>query len=712
MKITTILIVALIATAHAQTTISGKVTDENNVALPFASISLQDTYDGATSDSEGNFHFTTDETGNRNLRVTYTGYKEAQQSVHLEGKALIFTIQLEETINALEAVTVTAGMFTAGDQSRRTLFRPLDIATTAGATADIAGALNTLPGTQKVGESGQLFVRGGDGRETRTFIDGLAVLDPYRASAPNTPSRGRFLPFMFSGTSFSTGGYSAEYGQALSSALVLDSRDRSEITRTDIGLLSVGGDIAHTQAWNRGSATGKVQYTNISPYTSLVKQAVDWITPPVSAEGQLAFRQQVSKNGLLKLYGNFNDSHFSLLNHDIDEPHQTFSYDQRNQYRYGNGSYKTTLNENWMVRSGVSYTVVRNSFTTAGQDAVQEESGLHSKAVVEGSLSDKVELKAGVENLQRSFEQAGPDETGLNLRESITATFAEADVYTSNRFVTRGGFRAEYNTLIHVLKIDPRLSFAYKTGTTAQVSIAYGTFRQSPESKLLALQPNLASEEASHYILNFQQVKDERTFRVEGYYKRYTNLIKYDRSGQRALNNAGYGFARGIEVFWRDRQSIKDADYWVSYAFLDTKRDYLNFPNEAIPSFASKHNFSAVYKHFIKRIKSQIGFTYSFASGRPYYDPNKELFNSSRTPSYQDLSFNLSYLPSTSVIIYVSCTNILRRENIFGYEFSQQKNEQGVYNSRPVGQPAINFLFAGVFITFSKEKSVNQLPNL
>ena len=90
---------------------------------------------------------------------------------------------LQEEINELDAVTITAGSFTAGDASRRTVFRPLDIATTAGATADIAGALNTLPGTQKVGETGRLFVRGGDGSETRTFIDGLVVLDDGDADA-------------------------------------------------------------------------------------------------------------------------------------------------------------------------------------------------------------------------------------------------------------------------------------------------------------------------------------------------------------------------------------------------------------------------------------------------------------------------------------------------------------------------------------------------
>ena len=49
----------------------------------------------------------------------------------------------------------------AGEEKRRTILKAVDIATTAGATADIAGALNTLPGTTKNGESGRLFVRGG-----------------------------------------------------------------------------------------------------------------------------------------------------------------------------------------------------------------------------------------------------------------------------------------------------------------------------------------------------------------------------------------------------------------------------------------------------------------------------------------------------------------------------------------------------------------------
>jgi hypothetical protein len=87
-------------------------------------------------------------------------------------------------------------------------------------------------------------------------------------------------------------------------------------------------------------------------------------------------------------------------------------------------------------------------------------------------------------------------------------------------------------------------------------------------------------------------------------------------------------------------------------------------------------------------------------------------FQSQRTPSYQDLSLNISYLPKNWLIIYASCTNLLGRDNIFGYQYSAQPNANGEYLSRAVRQPASHFVFLGVFITFSKNKTVNQLPNL
>jgi hypothetical protein len=276
--------------------------------------------------------------------------------------------------------------------------------------------------------------------------------------------------------------------------------------------------------------------------------------------------------------------------------------------------------------------------------------------------------------------------------------------------VTRIGARAEHNSLINQTSVDPRISLAYKTGSNGQFSFAYGKFRQSPKNDYLRLDPKRLSEKAEHFILNYQRIENNRTFRIETYYKLYTDLIKFDNTG--SLTNNGNGYARGIELFWRDNGSFKSLDYWISYSYLDTQRDYLNFPGKAIPSFASKHNFSIVGKYFVQELKSQLGATFSISSGRPYNNPNEDKFNNGRTPSYQDLSFNWSYLPKPYLIVYLSCTNVLGRNNVFGYEYSNTLNDNGVYNSRAIRQAAPRFLFIGIFITLSKDKSVNQLPTL
>jgi hypothetical protein len=712
----TSLLIFIVSISLAQTTLTGKVSDEKGEPIPGANIVIKDTYDGTSSGLDGTFQFVTTETGAHVVVITFIGYKTFAQQVGLDGKPVTITARLRETINELEAVVISAGSFTAGEEKRRTVLKAVDIATTAGATADIAGALNTLPGTQKVGESGRLFVRGGDDNEARTFIDGIAVMNPYGAAAPNTPSRGRFLPFMFKGTSFSTGGYSAEYGQALSSALILDSKDKAEMNQTDIGLLSVGADVAHTQVWERSSLSAKAQYTNVAPYFGLINQVVDWKFAPRSMEGSAAYRREFGKDGLLKFFGNVNQSRLSMYNHDIAQPAIKQQYDLANDYYYGNASYRKVLNANWNIRGGASATYNRNGLKVEGAPMDETERGVHAKFVAENSISSHVELRLGAELLQRDYTALNPSAQLLAFSELIPAAFAEVEAYASNRFVAKVGARAEHNSLEGSSAVDPRLSVAYKPGNRAaqngQFSFAYGRFRQSVKNQYLRLNTGLNQEVATHYILNYQVLTGKRTFRVETYYKKYDELVLIDQSNPLLVSNGGDGYARGFELFWRDNSSLKNVDYWVSYSFLDTKRTYLDYPIAAVPTFASKHNFSVVYKHFITKWKSQLGVTYSFSSGRPYFDPNSEKFHATTTPFYQDISANVAYLPKNWLIVFVSCTNLAGRDNIFNFEFASSPDANGYYAGRPVRQAAPRFLFVGVFITISKNKSVNQLPNL
>jgi outer membrane cobalamin receptor len=503
----------------------------------------------------------------------------------------------------------------------------------------------------------------------------------------------------------------------LSSALVLNSRDKADIAQTDIGLLSVGADVAHTQVWDRASWSGKVQYTNIRPYFGLISQEIDWHQAPASLEGSTAFRQQVGQGGMFKFFGNFNRSDFALYNHDIADPSRKQLFELSNRYGYGNASYQQVWGERWMVRGGLSYTRNENDVHIEGLPLGQAEEGVHAKAVAEYSASSKVEIHVGSETIYRSYDAAqwNPETSqslSLNFRETLSATFAEAEIYASNRLVTKGGVRTEYNSLTGNFSADRRASVAYKPGRKGQFSFAFGTFRQAAANEWLRTDTQLAPERAAHYILNYQVITDRRTFRVETYYKQYKDLVKFEGGSSARLNNNGNGFARGVELFWRDNQSLRNVDYWVSYSYLDTERDYLHFPVAAAPVFASKHNFSVVYKHFLQDLKTQVGVTYSYGSGRPYFNPNNRVFHGDRTPSYQDLSANLSYLPRNWLIIHASCTNLLGRDNIFGYEYAAAPGSDGTFANRAIRQPAPRFLFLGVFITISKNKGINQLPNL
>ena len=87
--------------------------------------------------------------------------------------------------------------------------------------------------------------------------------------------------------------------------------------------------------------------------------------------------------------------------------------------------------------------------------------------------------------------------------------------------------------------------------------------------------------------------------RTEVYFKDYQDLVKYDTQVAQYdsnYNNNGFGFAKGLDVFWRDGTSIKNLEYWFSYSYIDTKRDYKNFTTDATPSFVAKHTMSIVTK--------------------------------------------------------------------------------------------------------------------
>jgi len=714
-SIITFLVLFLPFLTFSQNTVSGTVTDNTGTPINGANVYLEGTYDGTSSNENGNFSFETSEMGTQTLTISYVSF-EPFKLIEDISKMKNLKIVLREDVNSLETVTISAGSFSAGDNSKISVLKPLDIVTTASALGDYVGALQTLPGTTTVAEDGRLFVRGGDAGETQIFIDGIRVFTPYSPTANNVPTRGRYSPFLFDGITFSTGGYSAEYGQALSSVLLLNTIDEPTQEKTDISIMSVGGGLGHTKKWEKSSLSVNATYINLAPYIALLPDRNEWQKPFETASGEAVFRQKIG-GGLLKVYGAFDTSDFELTQEDINNPEGT-RFKLNNQNFYTNASYSKMLEKDWTIFGGGSYTLGKTKVGIDEADIKDVENSAHIKLKLKKRFSNRFKLYFGAEQFVTDFNENYNDPNvaaKLGFNNNISAAFMEADIIFSRKLALKLGVRGEYSELFQEFTVSPRVSFAYKTGKSSQLSLAYGDFFQQPESDVLKFSNNLEAQQTQHYIMNYQYSANNRIFRAEIYRKQYSNLVTYMDEFpdiNSIFSNNGDGFAQGLDLFWRDNETLKNIDYWVSYSYLDTKRKYKNYPIEATPSFANTHNLSVVGKYWINDWISQIGFSYQYGSGRTYTDLNKPGFLQSKTKGYNSVSLNWAYLISPQKILYVSVNNALAFKNVNGYQYANTPDANGNFARRELLPAADQFFFVGFFWTISDDGKDNQLDNL
>ena len=695
--------------SFSQSTISGRVTDKDGQAIPGVNIFIENTYDGASSDDEGRFQFETSETGSLNLMATFIGFKNWSRAIELPAD-LDFEIVLQESVNTIDAVTITAGSFTAEDEGRASVMKPLDVYTTPSAVGDIMGAIRTMPGTQASADDGRLLVRGGDVYETSTYIDGLVAAKPYYSKTPDVATRGRFSPSLFSGVQFNTGGYSAEYGQALASVLILNSTDVAEQNNTGLSLMSLGGEINRTQSWTNSSLMLSGGFYDFSLYDKVFNSSIDWVKPVSSYNGTAVYRIKPRSSGLFKAYATVDYGDLAY-NVPAGDNAKNMLINNKTTTVYSNFSYRDCIGEKTCYRVGVSSTFQDNQTGLDADDVNSREWNIETRFAMIHDLSEGVKLTWGGNETSRSYEQnylsdEGPDYTG-EFTDHLGGVFIESEIKFSKNLAIRPGIRSEYSSVINEWNLAPRFAVALKTGEEAQFSGAWGLYHQTPQADYLKLTPNLDFEKALHYILSYQFGNvSERLFRAEAYYKTYNKLVTYS-AGENGLpenlKNNGNGYAGGLDIFWRDQKSIRGLDYWITYSYINTKRKYKYYPEKATPEFISDHTFSFVGKYWVNKISTQIGMSFTAASGRPYNNPESSIFNGERTKMYSDLSLNFShvfYIGNQYSVLYCSVNNILGNDNILSYRPSDIADAQGNYTLIPVKRDLKRMVFIGLFLNF------------
>jgi vitamin B12 transporter len=725
--------------------VKGVVKDAKGNPVAGANVSIKDSYDGGMADSLGKFSFSTTETGEHILMVSAIGYKPVEQKIIIQKVPVVLDVIMKEEITELKAVVITAGSFEASDKKKTTVLNPIDIVTTASANADVTAAVKTLPGAQQIGEAEGLFVRGGTAAETKIFIDGSLVNNFFYTSTPDLASRGRFSPFLFKGTIFSAGGYSALYGEALSSALILESIDLPDQTSASISASAIGAGGGYQSLSKKKNASWgfSYDYTNLALAFKVLKLKPEYFHVPVYHDGDANFRIKTSATGMLKFYAYFSSSKVGLRNASIDTIGFKEAYALKNFNVYNNISYKENLGRRWKLNAGMSYTNNRDRINANLEDQNNEKANVtgfqyknfalntsgnyfNAKSVVEYRLRALSAIRFGSEyNFSHdliNYTSYSGSTFPAKLTENLSSVFGETDIYLTNSIAAKIGLRGEHSSLLNKNNIAPRVSLAYKLADESQLSFAYGIFYQDPDKRYMPATSSIDFAKATHYIAQYQRLHNKTTFRAEAFYKKYESLIKTGmvNGKESAISSNGYGDAKGFELFWRDKQNFKNFDYWISYSFLDTKRDYLNFPTAIQPNFSAKHTGSLVVKRFMTKMKTQLNASYSYASGRPFYNIRYDgsnnkyaIYEAGKTKDYNSVSFSVNYLPNIfkkgaakfNVFVF-SITNILGTKNIYGYNYSYNgvRKEAIVPSTR-------TFIYLGAFFSFGVDRTQEAIDS-
>jgi hypothetical protein len=724
-----------IAAQQKPAIIAGTVADEKGNSLAFANIQIVDTYDGEVSNEAGRFVVTTRKAGEAKVRASLIGYETSEQPVHLiTGDTARVNFVLRETLVNLQDIVVTASAFATGDEGKGVTLRRLEVVTTPGAAADIFLAIKTFPGVAMVDEGSGLFVRGGDVSETVTLLDQATVVHPYKYETPTGGVFGTINPFLVSGTFFSSGGFSARYGNALSGVLAMDSQNLPEGSAytLNVGLAAASLGVQMPLLQNKLGVRFSGNRSFTDAMFRLNGRRDEFTETPRGSDGNLSLIYQYSPTGRLKF---FNFAANDRIGVHVNEPSFDAVYRGEETNQLHNLQW-SDLWRGWLMKSSLSLNRYDTQRHLGNLNFDQRDDTYKWRTDIEHELDKRARLAFGseLEQIKNAFHGTVPSnedvldpDAGVDrLHEKYSAQrwggYAEIETQLARRVTGGAGIRADHHDLANETTVDPRLSLRYDFSKQTNVRLAWGIYHQFSEAYLFNPangNSQLASQKAQHYIIGIEHQREQFMLRAEAYHKPYAHLVI--RDNERNYANRSDGVAGGVDLFVKYGAFLQTRfNGWMAYSFLHSRRllprntgdGYLY--ERAPSSFDITHNLTLVGKVRLIQFLSG-GLTFRYATGRPvtpiigtirneefgFYEPIEGSVNSERLPSFHRLDGSLSYyLPygnSHSATFYLAVSNLLNRANVIDYNYSLD------YSSRtPRTTNYRRFIYFGVTTTLAR----------
>lgn len=716
----------------AQGTVRGHIFDaESGDPVSYATVFLQGTTYGTSTDIDGFYSLNGIPAGDYNLVAQFLGYDSTAVMIVVKDGA-ITNKQLSMTVGGinLNTIEISAKKEQAKTevQISKLSITPKEIQRLPSASGDpdIAQYLTVVPGVVFSGDQGgKLYIRGGSPIQTKVLLDGMTIYNPFH-------SIGFFSVFetdIIRNIDVLTGGFNAEHAGRISA--VLDIKTREGNKKRFSGVLSgspfqtkllVEGPIKKLEGPGSGSAsfilTGKYSYLDETS-----KEVYSHIN---NGEGlPYNFRDLYGKVSLVGGNGSkFNAFGFNYNDRANFSGISTFDWDS-----YGAGVNFTLipLTSNFIVGGTIAFSDYKSSFSSPNSSAPRTSGVNGFNALIDftyfGATS---EVNYGIEVNGFSTDFSFRNNLGNTIEQKNNSTEIGGFVSFKEKFgglVIEPSIRLQYYASLSEFSFEPRLGLKYNISDNLRFKMAGGLYSQNlistindrdvvnlfvgflsgPDERIFDPNGDVASsrlQKAIHGVAGLEiDLPSQITLNIEPYFKDFTQLISLNRNklnGTDSNFSTETGLAYGIDV--SISKSIGDLDIWSTYSYAKVNRDDgeqvypTNFDRRHNVNFLASMTFGAT-DAWESSIRWNFGSGFPFTQTQGFYsnfnfadgietdvvqgNPDLGIIfaddrNGGRLPAYHRLDFSIKRHIKlgkyTKLTATASLTNAYDRDNIFYFD--------------------------------------------
>ncbi len=727
--------------ARARTgTVSGQIVHQHTL-LPIAGVTirLSGLERAATTDHDGRYAMDDVPVGSYRVLFRLLGYRPyAKTDVIVRSRRItVADATMEPLPVALEGLVVTGGYFPQSETnpSSNVGFSGEEIRRAPGSAGDVSRIVASLPAVAKINDqTNALVVRGGSPTENSFYVDNIEIpnINHFPTQGASGGPIGLLNVDFIDDVEFRTGGFSAAYGDRLSSVMNIALRDgtRTEVDgQLDLNLAGFGGVLEGPLPAGRGSWMLSARRS----YLDLIIDMVDVgsTVAPRYGDAQGKVTLDLGSRHTLTAFGLLADDHM--------RSDSTVAVESAMVHFGHQNLWAGTAGVNWRALWGtaISNTSLAYSGNRYDEEFFETNSGsaLLRNRSTEQSITVRnvtraqlgspyavefgAEVKRGIGRFDNvyfaRYDALGTPVPELVLDRKFADTrlsaFATLIVTPLSRLTATLGARIDHHTATGATHLSPRVALEYRLTGRTSLTGATGVYHQRLPLALLAQRPTddvLEDPRALHLVVGVNHRLAEYTrLTVEAYHKEYDHLptdptqaplfvldeLFYDYgffTYHARLTDGGRARTTGAEVTLQKRLA-RNVYGLVSAAYFRTRyrgadevwRDRV-FDNRLV--FGAEGGY--------KPNRSwEFSARWLFAGGPPYTPLDtaqsaqlnravldERRINLARYPAYHSLNVRFDrrfYFSGSNLVVYLSVWNAYNRKNVAAYYWNGVEGRQG-----------------------------------